>query len=62
MLQAGKLWDRFPMRSLIYFSAPNPSSRNMGPELSQPVRETSNGICLGVKRGQSVRLITNRHL
>jgi hypothetical protein len=47
MLQAGRSQVRLPMRSLIFFSAPNPSSHIMTPEFTQPLTEMSTRRFLG---------------
>jgi hypothetical protein len=41
MLQAGKSWVRFPIKSLDFFDLPNPSSRNMALGSTQPLTELS---------------------
>jgi hypothetical protein len=41
VLQAGKLRVRVPMRSLDFFSLPNPSNRLMALGLTQPLTEMS---------------------
>jgi hypothetical protein len=39
MLQAGRSWVRFPMRWLVVFKWPNPSSRTIALESTQLLRE-----------------------
>jgi hypothetical protein len=41
MLQAGRSRFRFPIKSLDFFSLPNPSSRNMNLGSTQPLTEMS---------------------
>jgi hypothetical protein len=41
MLQVGRSRVRFPMRSLDIFSLPNPPSRSMDLESTQPLTEMS---------------------
>jgi hypothetical protein len=41
MLRAGSSRVRVPMRSLNFFNLPNPSSRTMALEFTQPLTETS---------------------
>jgi hypothetical protein len=58
MLQAERSRVRIPTGSLIFFSAPNPSSCAMA-WFTQPVSEMSTGRLLWVKRGRRVRLTTS---
>jgi hypothetical protein len=59
MLQAGRLWVRFPMRSLFLFSRPNLSSSTMALGSTQPLTEMSTRNLPGrVKGGQCIRLMT----
>jgi hypothetical protein len=41
MLQAGRSWVRFPMRTVYFFSWPNPSSHTMALRLTQPLTKMS---------------------
>jgi hypothetical protein len=41
MLQAGKSRDRVPMRWILFFNLPNPSSRTMALGSTQPLTEMS---------------------
>jgi hypothetical protein len=59
MLQAARSRVRLPMRSLNFLNLPNPSSRTMALELTQPLTEMSTGNFLGVKGGRRVRLTTS---
>jgi hypothetical protein len=58
MLQAGRSRFRFPMRSLLLFNWPNPSSRTMALASTQPVTEMSTRHLHGGGKvaGQCVRL------
>jgi hypothetical protein len=47
------------MRSLDFFNWPNPSSRTMTVDSTQPLTELSTVIFLGVKGGGRVRLTTS---
>jgi hypothetical protein len=47
MLQAGRSWDRVPMRG--FFNLPNPSSRTMALGLTQPLTEMGTTNLLGGK-------------
>jgi hypothetical protein len=59
MLQAGRSWVRFPMRSWNFFNLPNPFSRTVALGSTQPLTEMSNRMIPGgVKRGRRVRLTT----
>jgi hypothetical protein len=49
MLQAGKSWVRFPMRSLDVFNGPRPSSRTVALGSDQPLTEMSTKNLLGIK-------------
>jgi hypothetical protein len=50
MLQAGMSRVRFPMKSLDFFSLPNPSSRTMALGFTQPITEISTRDLPGGKR------------
>jgi hypothetical protein len=50
MLQAGRSWVRFPMRSLDVSNCPNNSSRTMALGSTQPLAKWVPGIFLGDKR------------
>jgi hypothetical protein len=41
MLQTGRSWVRFPMRSFGIFNSPDPSSRTMALGSTQPLTEMS---------------------
>jgi hypothetical protein len=58
MLQARRLRDQLLMGSLIFFSAPNPSSSTIALGFTQPVTEMNTGKFFRVKRGPCVRLTT----
>jgi hypothetical protein len=49
MLQAGKSRVQVPIRSLNFFSLPNPSSRTMALGFTQPPTEMSTGSVSGDK-------------
>jgi hypothetical protein len=60
MLQAGKSWIRFPMRSSVLFNLRNPSNRSMTLGLTQPLNEVNTNDVLGkVKRGRRIILTTS---
>jgi hypothetical protein len=61
VLQAGRSWVWFPMRSLDFefFSWSNPSSHTMALESTQRLTEMSNRNPLGLKGGWCVRLTTS---
>jgi hypothetical protein len=52
MLQSWRLLVRFPMSSLDIFNWPNPSSRNMVLESTQPLTEISTRNVPGGKGGR----------
>jgi hypothetical protein len=56
MLQAGKSQVQILMRSLDFFSLPNPSSCTMALGLTQHLTEMSTRNLYGVKGGRRVRL------
>jgi hypothetical protein len=57
MLQAGRSWVQFQIRSWNYFNLPSPSSCIMALSYTQPLMEVSTRkSCWGVKRGRRVRL------
>jgi hypothetical protein len=59
MLQAGRSWVRFPLRSFDFFDSPNSSSRTMYLGSTQPLsRNEYQESSLWVKGAQRVRLIT----
>jgi hypothetical protein len=55
-LQAGRLQVRLPIRSLHFFSWPNPSSRTMALGSTQPLTETSTRNLPGGTGGRRVKL------
>jgi hypothetical protein len=60
MLQTGRSQVRFPIRSLNFFSLPNPSSRTMALGPTQPLTEMSTrNLPEGVKSGRRLRLTTS---
>jgi hypothetical protein len=59
VLQAGRSRVRFTMRSLDFFNLPNPSSRTMALESTQPRTEMSTRNLPGVKGGRHVRRKTS---
>jgi hypothetical protein len=58
MLQAGRSWVRFLMRSLDFFTLPNPTSRSMALGLTQPLTEMSTRNFPG-GNGQPARRVDN---
>jgi hypothetical protein len=62
MLQAVRSRDQILMRSLDFFSLPNPSSRTVAPGSTEPLTEMSTknilGMFLEVKGSRRVRLTT----
>jgi hypothetical protein len=58
MLQAGRSRMWIPMRSLNFFSWPNPSSRTMALESTQPITEMRTRNLPVIRVGQQVRLTT----
>jgi hypothetical protein len=59
MLQAGRSRVWFPMRSLNFFLWPNPSSRTVALESTQPLKERSTRNRPGLKGGRRVGLTTS---
>jgi hypothetical protein len=58
MLQAGMLQVWFPVRSLGFFTLPNPSSCTVALGSTQPLTEMSTRSLPGVKDGRGVRMTT----
>jgi copper(I)-binding protein len=60
MLQAGRLWVQFLMRSLKFFNLSNPSSHIMILGFTQHLKKMSTTKCFwGVKHGPHIRLTTS---
>jgi hypothetical protein len=59
MLQPGRSRVRFPMRSLDFFSPPDPSSRSMALGSTQPMTNEYQESSWGIKGGRRVRLTSS---